>query len=514
MKNLTNYLILILAIVLTSCSTKKDSTIEKKAIITGKILNQNKYSDNYTIKVFEIDLVSSLGKYHTEFINDDGSFKIEFNKSFSSDVYLMYGNLITVFIGAGDSVYVEFDADEYSNANEENRYNPKSLKFSGSNEQINEEIKIFGSLINNKTKILEENNNEKTMLPEEYLSYIKKNKANQSHILDSLTRSTDCSKEFIKWANFEIDYRFASKLFHYTWFYPDANNKGKRNFEVIDIPESFYSSIKNIPINNEAAIINTNYFRFLHEYFLTNTDLHSEVFRQNIESRGKFAKSDSFQIAFEELLRTIKKDYKGIAYEILISQKLFSLMDSYKRLDVFETLYPNYENKLSHDFFNILYEKYSELKLNEQNSTKNENLSKQNNNIEIVANNILDEIIEKNKGKVLYIDFWATWCGPCLMEFENSKNVAKIFENKNIEFVYLCVKSEKENWEDRLREYKLSGNQYLLNDSEYDILSQKFQVVGIPHYVLIDKNGKVIDGNAPHPSNKDQLISLINRYID
>ena len=272
MKNLTRYLILILAISVFGCSTEKDAILEKKAIIAGKILNQDKYPENYTIKVFEIDLVSSLGNYHTAFLESDGSFKIEFKKSFSSDVYLMYGNLITIFIGAGDSVYVEFDADEVLNANEENRYNLKSLKFSGSNKQINEEIKIFGSLLNNRTKMLEDYNNEKTMLPEDYLSYLKKNKTNQSQILDSLIHSVECSKEFIKWANFEIDYRFASKLFHYTWFYPQANNKGKRKFEVIDIPENFYSSIKDIPIDNKTAIINTNYFRFLHEYFLTTTD--------------------------------------------------------------------------------------------------------------------------------------------------------------------------------------------------------------------------------------------------
>lgn len=60
--NLTKYLIFILAISVFGCSTKKDAIIEKKAIIAGKILNQDKYPENYTIKVFEIDLVSSLIK--------------------------------------------------------------------------------------------------------------------------------------------------------------------------------------------------------------------------------------------------------------------------------------------------------------------------------------------------------------------------------------------------------------------------------------------------------------------
>ena len=123
-----------------------------------------------------------------------------------------------------------------------------------------------------------------------------------------------------------------------------------------------------------------------------------------MESRGKFAKSDSFQVAFEGLLRTIKKDYKGIAYEILISQKLFSLMDSYKRLDVFETFYPNYKNKLRSDFCDVLYEKYSELKLKEQNPIENESLSKQSNNIEsvIVAQTITDGEFDGVTGQITF----------------------------------------------------------------------------------------------------------------
>jgi len=59
---MTKYLVLILAISLFACSTKKDAIIEKKAIIAGKILNQDKYPDKNTIKVLEIDLVSAFIK--------------------------------------------------------------------------------------------------------------------------------------------------------------------------------------------------------------------------------------------------------------------------------------------------------------------------------------------------------------------------------------------------------------------------------------------------------------------
>ena len=78
----------------------------------------------------------------------------------------------------------------------------------------------------------------------------------------------------------------------------------------------------------------------------------------------------------------------------------------------------------------------------------------------------------------------------------------------------MCVKSEKANWEEKIRENNLPGEHYLLNNSEYDVLSQKFQIIGIPHYVLIDKSCNIVDANAPRPSSGSELIKLIEKYLD
>ena len=348
MKLIQNFFILLLIILIFGCSSKTESIFIDNVVVTGKILNQDKFPDNYTIKIFENNLIS-FGTYHTAFINDDGSFKIEFEKSFSSDVYLMYGSLITLFVSPGDSVYVEFDANELLNTNRESQYKYESLKFSGDNAQINSEIKDFLPHIFYENPF-EATNKEKTLHPTDYLNYLENIKTKRTQILDSLQRTNEYSKDFIKWSRLLIDYRFASKLFHYTWFYPRSNNKEKRKFEVIDIPESFYKAIENIPLTNAEALINSNYPRFLHEYFLTNTDYNSTFDKKLRESRGKFAQSDLFQEEFEKYLKKIDEKYDGIASEILISQKLYGLMDSYNRLDVFEAVYPKYKKRLSDGF--------------------------------------------------------------------------------------------------------------------------------------------------------------------
>ena len=317
MKLIFKSFLLSINILIFGCSNERESMTLESVIVAGKILNQDNFPDNYTIKIFENNLVS-FGNYHTAFINDDGSFKIKFDKSFSSDVYLMYGSLITLFVSPGDSIFVEMDANEVLNPNPTNRYEFPSLKFSGSNEQINNEIKNFIPHIFFENPY-EATNKEKTLQPDDYLNYLERVKTKQNQILDSLIKTKNYSDKFIKWSQLFVDYRFASNLYHYTWFYPHSNNTGKRKFEVIDIPESFYKAIEDIPIANDEAVMNSNYPRFLHEYFLTNTDYNSTFSKNNRESRGKFRQSDLFQDEFEKYLKVIIKEYDGIASEILIS---------------------------------------------------------------------------------------------------------------------------------------------------------------------------------------------------
>lgn len=127
------------------------------------------------------------------------------------------------------------------------------------------------------------------------------------------------------------------------------------------------------------------------------------------------------------------------------------------------------------------------------------------------ASDIIKEILEKNTGKLIYIDFWGTWCGPCIAEMPNSKKLMSEYREEDAAFVYICVNSEEKNWKAKLSELQIDGQHYLLSDEQSKEIRNLFEIRGIPFYILYDKNGKMIDkGNHLRPKiAKGKIEELI-----
>ncbi len=104
--------------------------------------------------------------------------------------------------------------------------------------------------------------------------------------------------------------------------------------------------------------------------------------------------------------------------------------------------------------------------------------------------------------QLTYIDFWASWCVPCRAEMPDSKKLAIDYKNKGINFVYISMDDNPVAWQKAIKQIGLSEtHNYLLpkgNDSE---IAKKLKIVAIPRYIIMDKEGKIINSDAPRPSD-------------
>ncbi|MEJ2114110.1 MAG: TlpA disulfide reductase family protein [Flavobacteriaceae bacterium] len=122
------------------------------------------------------------------------------------------------------------------------------------------------------------------------------------------------------------------------------------------------------------------------------------------------------------------------------------------------------------------------------------------------------------KGKYVYVDVWATWCGPCKREIPSLKKVEEAYKDKNIAFVSISVDAPKRHggsvekaydaWKKMVTEKELGGVQ-LLADKDYESDFMKaYKIRGIPRFMLIDPEGNIVSADAPLPSS-ERLIKLL-----
>ncbi|WP_298365075.1 redoxin family protein [uncultured Lutibacter sp.] len=118
------------------------------------------------------------------------------------------------------------------------------------------------------------------------------------------------------------------------------------------------------------------------------------------------------------------------------------------------------------------------------------------------------------KGKYVYIDVWATWCGPCKREIPFLKEVEKAYHNKNIEFVSISVDVAKDHkkWKEMVAEKELGGIQLFADNNWKSDFVQGYKINGIPRFILIDDEGKIVSSDAPRPSS-DELKVLLDGLL-
>jgi thiol-disulfide isomerase/thioredoxin len=118
------------------------------------------------------------------------------------------------------------------------------------------------------------------------------------------------------------------------------------------------------------------------------------------------------------------------------------------------------------------------------------------------------------KGKYVYVDVWATWCGPCIAEIPSLKEVEKQFHNENIEFVSTSIDQAKDRdkWVSMVKDKDLGGSQLMADNNWSSQFVKDYAIQGIPRFILIDPNGNIVSADAPRPSDP-KLLELLEKEL-
>ena len=156
------------------------------------------------------------------------------------------------------------------------------------------------------------------------------------------------------------------------------------------------------------------------------------------------------------------------------------------------------------DFYNTNYEREHQKVVAFKKGAVSPKFSYPDTNGKIIS---LDDL----KGKYVFIDIWATWCGPCIREIPYLKEIHEAYENKGIDFVSLSIddQEDKEKWLKMIKDQNLPGTQLLADNGYNSEFLKAYNVSAIPRFILIDKEGNILDADAPNPSDP-RLKEILN----
>jgi thiol-disulfide isomerase/thioredoxin len=495
-------LYLIIILIAASCSTKHNELPMKKVTITGKIINLDPFI--FTINS-SINRIGIGQESISPLLDPDGSFKISFKSNIPTDVWLIYKMEFLILTHPGDSIHVEFDGSK-----DESMDILKTIKFSGDDSVLNNEAVAFQQLYFPTIVFYSP--------PDKYLHVLRDyNEVQYKLFMDSIRtesaglynkflKERNPSYEFRQWAKTLIDVDYYEKLITFPEFHRYANNLKSKDW---DVPITYYDFLKNhFPFNNSILISGYALTSFVNTY---QVFLNKKI---RAENKSFFISLDTIKRYPEKLdslmfFGTINYTDDPLLRQMALTEIL------HQELEQSETrMFEKYESKIE----NCILEPYLReplFKLYHQalNRLENPKLAS-----DAILNKlkgtslkpIIDSIISVNKGKVIYMDCWATWCGPCIAEIPNSKRLMEEYKDKDAAFIFICLDSEERNWKSVLSKYSLGGQHFLLTKNQSSYFRNAFNIKGTPQYILFDKKGNIAENETLPPLFiKDKIDKLL-----
>lgn len=402
-------------------------------------------------------------------IKENGAFSDTLHVNEGFFMAMLEENVMPMYFTKGAVIEITADAKDVSN----------TLTYTGDNKDLNN---YYAYKAKRTSKIREDMATNLALEENDYLELINGVKVDFEDQLDKSVTTNEDIKEKERRA---IEYFIQDQLDYYVRYHGNVTKKD--DFQVSD---NFKSQLKEFDKNNL-------------EDFLYSLDYNTSVFMSLMQSASALASSDSIPRRYAEL--TVANNIKNDTLRELVLHRFVEMNLPFTK----DSVRQNYYNKyLSLSKNQIKKEKITELYNNLQ-KLEPGNPSPKFVNYENYKGGTTS--LDDFKGKYVYIDVWATWCGPCKAQIPFLKEVEAKYHNKNIEFISLSVDSQKDHqkWKKMIEENEMGGVQLFADAAFNSTFIKDYNIVGIPQFILLDPEGNIVNSNAPRPSDK-ALIDLFS----
>ncbi len=371
--------------------------------------------------------------------------------------------------------------DDKINFNVDIKNRVENPVFTGNNANINtylsERRKKFGLILGNANKLFALNE-------DEFLSQVDQYKST----LVDLANSSQLPEPYLKQEMNNIQYELARNLNNYEGYYRLLN--GDEEFKVSS----------NFPKN----IVNEVNFNESQDYIFSRQ--YRALLNERLSKISNKRRNPTIDFDLTRL-ETIHTEVNDTLIKNDLTYKLAQESITYtSNLHEYYNKYMGYSTNSSHKKdITAIYEK---LKLTARGQVSPKFSDYQNYKGGTTS---LDDLT--GHGKYLYIDVWATWCGFCKKEIPLLKRFEQQYEGKNIEFVSINVdtKDKLRKWKETIEDKEMTGVQLFAGDKHQNLqFTKDYLIKGLPRFILIDPEGKIVTANAPRPSDGDKLEEILD----
>ena len=503
-----NRLLLFLFVILISCNNDKnnDYSVPKKVVIAGKVNNLDEGNRDVSLYVNRPGLNQLVVPVKAD---SSGHFHASFDMYTPSDVWVLYKTNFLVLVQPGDSIYVEFDGQS-----SQRPQILETIRFGGDGVEVNQDAAKFQYLYFSDPIYTDwdaKSRATKNYDADRYLMYLDTLQQRIGALYDKFLDEVKPGKVVEIWAKTYIEEDYYDALSFYPMEHLRSNDSLHGKWQV---PDDFFDPLlKRLPIEKDMLYSGYALVNFVNRF-------HYSYARKKIwqeEANKQYTTPEGYTVGPTDIMDSLTVNgiikytpdtlLRQMVLTELFAQNLENsdvrLYEKYKHIADQYIVEPFLKEPLNKMYIDLKQRIENPVMATDAYLKKLENTT---------AQQLFDSVLTANKGKVIYLDCWATWCGPCISEMPNSKKLKEDLEGKDVVFVYLCVDSEEELWKASLAQLQIGGQHYFLSKEQSTDIRKAFDIQGIPHYFLIDQQGVILDKGSHLRPNimKEKILGLLD----